>query len=137
MSGSTRAASWATSYWSHKNTSHYDVVVPRVRRFRRPRELFVEGLLGPQRRLLAYVAVAGIVGGLVGAAYIGLLHLFQDGLWPTHWDTLPHLFILIGVGLAVGALPRVLGNPGDAALLVHTTHPSGGPQDIRDLRSLI
>jgi hypothetical protein len=46
-------------------------------RFRRPRELFVEGLLGEQRRLLAYVVVSGLVGGLVGAAYIGLLHLFQ------------------------------------------------------------
>jgi len=106
-------------------------------RFRRPRELFVEGLLGPQRRLLAYVAVAGIVGGLVGAAYIGLLHLFQDALWPTHWDTLSHLFILIGVGLAVGILTRFLGNPGDVELLVNNIHVLGGPEDIRDLRSLI
>ncbi|MBV9282996.1 MAG: chloride channel protein, partial [Acidimicrobiia bacterium] len=106
-------------------------------RFRRPRELFVEGLLGPQRRLLAYVAVAGIVGGLVGAAYIGLLHLFQDALWPTHWDTLPHLFILVGVGLAVGILTRLLGNPGDVELLVNNIHVLGGPEDIHDLRSLI
>jgi len=105
--------------------------------FRRPRELFIEGLLGTQRRLLAYVAVAGIVGGLVGAAYIGLLHLFQDVLWPTHWDTLPHLFILVGVGLAVGALTFVLGNPGDVELLVNNIHVLGGPEYIHDLRSLI
>ncbi|MBV8161997.1 MAG: chloride channel protein, partial [Acidimicrobiia bacterium] len=109
----------------------------RFLRFRRPRELFIEGLLGPQRRLLAYVAVAGIVGGLVGAAYLGLLHLFESGLWPTHWDTLPHLFILVGVGIAVGALTRLLGNPGDVELLVNNIHVSGGPQDIHDLRSLI
>jgi H+/Cl- antiporter ClcA len=86
---------------------------------------------------LAYVAVAGVVGGLVGAAYIGLLHLFQDALWPTHWDTLPHLFILIGVGLAVGVLTHFLGNPGDVELLVNNIHVLGGPEDIHDLRSLI
>ena len=107
------------------------------RRFLRPRQLFVEGLLGTQRRLLAYVVVAGLVGGLVGAAYIGLLHLLQDGLWPTHWDDLPHLFILVGVGVAVGVLTRLLGNPGDVELLVNNIHVSGGPQDIHDLRSLI
>jgi H+/Cl- antiporter ClcA len=101
------------------------------------RRLFVEGLLGQQRRLLAYVVVAGLVGGLVGAAYVGVLHLFQDGLWPTHWDTLPHLFILVGVGVAVGVLTRLLGNPGDVELLVNNIHVSGGPEDIRDLRSLI
>jgi H+/Cl- antiporter ClcA len=106
-------------------------------RLRKPRQLFVEGLLGAQRRLLAYVVVAGLVGGLVGAAYIALLHLFQEVLWPTHWDTLPHLFVLVGVGLAVGVLTRILGNPGDVELLVNNIHVSGGPQDIRDLRSLI
>ncbi len=109
----------------------------RLLQFRRQRELFVEGLLGRERRLLAYVAVAGLVGGLVGAAYIGLLHLFEDGLWPTHWDTLPHLLILVGVGVAVGILTRLLGNPGDVELLVNNIHVLGGPEDIRDLRSLI
>lgn len=111
----------------------------KARRFHfpRPRELFVEGLLGAQRRLLVYVALAGIVGGLVGAAYLGLLHLFQSGLWPTHWDTLPHLFILVGVGVAVGVITRILGNPGDVELLVNNIHVLGGPEDIHDLRSLI
>ena len=106
-------------------------------RLRKPRQLFVEGLLGAERRLLAYVAIAGLVGGLVGAVYIALLHVFQEILWPTHWDTLPHLFILIGAGVAVGVLTRVLGNPGDVELLVNNIHVTGGPQDIRDLRSLI
>jgi len=101
------------------------------------RRLFIEGLLGPQRRLLVYVALSGVMGGLVGAAYIGLLHLFQDGLWPTHWATLLHLFILVGVGIAVGALTRVLGNPGDVELLVNNIHVLGGPEEIHDLRSLI
>src|SRR5438045_3347375 len=117
---SPKAASSASSCWLHKNDSHYDVFVKgRFLHFRRPRELFIEGLLGPQRRLLVYVALAGVVGALVGAAYIGLLHLFQNGLWPTHWDTLPHLFILVGVGIAVGVLTRILGNPGDVELLVN------------------
>jgi len=112
------------------------VKAPRFR-IRRPRRLFVEGLLGPQRRLLVYVAFAGVVGALAGAVYIGLLHLFQDGLWPTHWATLPHLFILVGVGVAVGVITRLLGNPGDVELLVNNIHVLGGPEDIHDLRSLI
>src|SRR5436305_8435755 len=108
MSVSRRVASWARSCSSptkeQRNSSYYDpnsnygVFVKAGRlHFPRPRQLFVEGLLGQQRRLLAYVVVSGFVGGLVGAAYIGLLHLFQSGLWPTHWDTLPHLFVLVGV----------------------------------------
>jgi len=83
------------------------------------------------------VVLAGIVGGLVGAAYVSMLHLLQHGLWPTHWSTWPHLAILVGVGLVVGLLTHVLGNPGDVELLVNNIHVLGGPEDIRDLRSLI
>src|SRR4051812_41981732 len=100
---------------------------------RRPHRLFVEAFLGPRRRLFTFVVIVGLVGGLVGAGYVALLHLAQRALWPTHWATLPHLFILVGVGLTVGILTRVLGNPGDVELLVNNIHVLGGNEDIHDL----
>ena len=96
-----------------------------------------EALLGSRRRLLALVVVVGIGGGLIGAGFVGLLHLLQAVLWPNHWRSGPHFLILVGVGAAVAVLTRVLGNPGDVELLVNNIHVMGGPDDIRDLRSLL
>lgn len=103
----------------------------------RPRWLAREAFLGPRQRLLVLVVVVGLLGGAVGAAYVAALHAIERGLWPTHWSTAAHLGVLGGVGLAVGVLTRVLGNPGDVELLVDNIHVLGGPNDIRDLRSLV
>lgn len=103
----------------------------------RARRFSFEVLVGHQQRLLALVLVVGLAGGVIGAAFIGMLHLLQRGLAPDHWATLPHLFVLIGVGVAIALLTRVLGNPGDVELLVNNIHVTGGPNDLRDLRSLI
>jgi H+/Cl- antiporter ClcA len=103
----------------------------------RPRRLFVESILTGRRRLLTSVVAAGAVGGLVGAAYVGALHLVQRVLWPTHWRTLPHLFVLLGVGVAIAVATKVLGSPGDVELLVDNIHVEGGPKSLRNLRSLI
>jgi H+/Cl- antiporter ClcA len=94
--------------------------------------------LGARRPgLLPLVAAVGIIGGLVGAAFVGALSLLERGLWPAHTSTAAHLGILVGVGLAVGGLTHLLGSPGDVELLVNNIHVLGGPEDIRDLRSLI
>jgi H+/Cl- antiporter ClcA len=103
---------------------------------RRPR-LLVEALVTSQRRLLGMVLIVGVGGGLIGAAFVGTVHLLQRGLWPTHWSDVVHLFILVGVGVAVALLTRALGNPGDVELMVNNIHVLGGPEDISDLRSLI
>src|SRR5437763_9933428 len=108
-----------------------------VSRLRRPQRLFVEAFLGPRRRLFTLVLLVGIGGGLIGAAYVRTLHLLQDGLWPTHWSTRAHLLIMIAVGVLVGVLTKLLGNPGDVELLVNNIHALGGNEDVRDLRSLI
>ncbi|HJT37651.1 MAG TPA: chloride channel protein, partial [Actinomycetota bacterium] len=109
-----------------------------ARRARLPsRWLFVEGFVGPRRRMFALVIAVGAGGALVGAAYVAALHGLQHLLWPTHWSTGAHLWILAGAGVAVGVLTWLLGNPGDVELLVNNIHLLGGPEDVRDLRSLI
>jgi H+/Cl- antiporter ClcA len=104
---------------------------------RRPQRLFIEAFVGSRHRLFLLVCLTGVVGGLVGAAYVGMMKLLMRGLFPTHWDNGPHFFILAGVGVAVGLLTWILGNPGDVELLVNNIHVLGGSEDIRDLRSLI
>jgi H+/Cl- antiporter ClcA len=107
----------------------------QLRRFRG--RLIVENFLGPSRRLFALVIGVGFGGGLIGAAYVGTLHVLQRGLWPTHWANSTHLVILVAVGLAVGVLTKLLGSPGDVELLVNNIHVLGGSEDQRELRSLI
>ena len=68
---------------------------------------------------------------------MGTLHLLQRGLWPTHWDLLPHGLILVGVGIAVAVLIAVLGSPGDVELMVDNIHVVGGHDNVKMLRSLI
>jgi H+/Cl- antiporter ClcA len=102
-----------------------------------PARIFTAALFGPRLRLFALVVAVGAVGGLVGAAFVAALKLLERGLWPTHWSTWAHLFVLLGVGISVGVLTRVLGTPGDVELLVNNIHVLGGPEDVRDLRSLI
>jgi H+/Cl- antiporter ClcA len=88
-------------------------------------------------RFLLLVVSVGATGGLVGAAYVGALHLLERGLWPTHSSTGLHLLVLAGVGVAIGLLTHFLGTPGDVELLVNNIHVLGGAEDIRDLRALI
>src|SRR5438067_6462752 len=86
-------------------------------RVRRP-PFLVDALVRPRARVLALVLTVGAVGGLVGAAYLGVLNLLEHVLWPTHWSSRSHLLVLLGVGAAVGVLTRLLGTPGDVELLV-------------------
>jgi len=81
--------------------------------------------------------LVGAGGAVVGAAFVGTLHLLEQVLWPTHWANWTHLLVLIGVGVAVAGLIKVLGSPGDMELLVDNIHISGGPDDVRSLRALI
>jgi H+/Cl- antiporter ClcA len=86
---------------------------------------------------MGVVLGAGVLGGGVGALYLGLLHLLQRVLWPTHSGLLAHGAILVAVGAAVAVLTRLLGNPGDVELLVDNIHVAGGVDDLPQLPSLL
>jgi H+/Cl- antiporter ClcA len=104
---------------------------------RNGRRKLTETFANPRARLFSIVIVAGLCGGALGAAYLGLLHLLERGLWPTHWGLLSHAVILVLVGVAVTVLTRFLGSTGDVELLVDNIHVSGGAEDLRRLPSLV
>ena len=84
------------------------------------------------------VLVVGVGGGLIGAGFVGMIHLLQRVLWPTHWaDLSAPVHPGRASDLVVALLTRILGNPGDVELMVNNIHVLGGPDDISDLRSLI
>ncbi len=83
------------------------------------------------------VAVVGIGGGLVGAAYIAALHLLQRWLWPTHHGQAAILAILVAVGAAVALIAKLLGDSGNVELLVDNIHVLGGTDDVRRTIPLI
>lgn len=84
------------------------------------------------------VAAVGLVGGAVGAAYVSVLHLLERFLAPEqNGDGLTQVLVLVAVGIAIGVLVKVLGDPGDVELLVDNVHVDGGSRDARALRSLL
>lgn len=91
----------------------------------------------PRNRLLAIVVATGLVGGLVGAAYLAVLDVVADGLGPERWSPGLHVAVLAAVGLVVALLTRWLGNPSDVELLVDNIHVLGGAEEVRSLRSLL
>ena len=97
----------------------------------------IEGPTGSPLRLYGQVVIVGVLGAAAGATFVEALHLVQDVLWPTHWSNVGHLAVLVGVGVAVTACLKLLGTPGDVELLVNNIHVNGGPEERRDLRSLI
>jgi H+/Cl- antiporter ClcA len=83
------------------------------------------------------VVAVGVAGGATGAAYLAVLHLMTEVLGPEHRSSAAHVAVLVAVGVAIGALVRWLGDPGDVELLVDDIHVSGGRRDIRNLRTLL
>jgi H+/Cl- antiporter ClcA len=91
----------------------------------------------PTTPLLGPVVVTGLLGGAVGAAYLGLLHVLTRGLGPDRWSPGVHVGVLAGVGLAVAVLVRWLGRPADVELLVDDIHVDGGSPSLHRVRSLL
>lgn len=90
------------------------------------------------RRSVLLVAAVGLVGGAIGAAYVSILHLLERFLAPEHHEAaVGQILVLVAVGVAIGVLIKVLGDPGDVELLVDNVHVDGGSNDARALRSLL
>ena len=90
------------------------------------------------RTVLAWSAIVGAVGGLIGFAYLAILHGCEHVLGPQARGPWLHLVVMVVVGVAIGRLTKWLGSPGDIELLMDNVHVlENGKADVRQLRSLI
>jgi H+/Cl- antiporter ClcA len=79
----------------------------------------------------------GVGGGLLGALYVGTLHLLQRAIGPGVHSSTTQIAILAAAGLGVALIVRLGGETGDVELLVDNIHVLGGAEDVKRLRSLI
>ncbi len=90
------------------------------------------------RTVLAWSALVGACGGLLGFTYLAVLHGCEHVLGPAARDPWLHLLVMAGVGVVIGQLVRMLGSPGDIELLMDNVHVLDNRQaDVRQLRSLL
>jgi len=90
------------------------------------------------RTVLAWSALVGGGGGLVGFTYLAALHGLEHVVGPSVGAPWRHLAVMVGVGTAVGLLARYLGSPGDIELLFDNVHLlENGRAEVRQLRSLL
>lgn len=88
------------------------------------------------RRVLPLLAV-GVTAGLIGAAYLGALHLLQQWFWPDHNSMAIQSLLLVGVGLTIAATTRWLGPGSNVELLVDNIHVLGGAETDKGDRALV
>ena len=100
-------------------------------RFSESRRVLSERVVHLRSGLTLPVLIVGLGGGLIGAAYVGLLHLLQRWLWPTHHTLLVQLAILVVVGAVVTVITRTAGDSGNVEILVDNIHVLGGADDPR------
>src|SRR5699024_9844156 len=91
----------------------------------------------PRFRYLAAVTATGVVGGVVGALFLGALHRVDLVIGPGSHHGVTQLAILVTVGFLVAGIARLLGPAEDVDLLVDNIHVDGGARSLRHLRSLI
>jgi H+/Cl- antiporter ClcA len=101
------------------------------------RRFSLSDLIDQRNRLWPAVVMIGLVGGLVGAAYIEALRGLRYYLWPTHHPHWQQWLLLLAVGAVIAVLVQLIGEPGDTELLVDNIHMSGGAEDTRSLWSLV
>ncbi len=88
------------------------------------------------RRVLPLVFV-GVAAGLIGAAYLGALHLLQHWLWPDRNPVAVQSLLLVGTGVVIALVTRWLGPGGDVELLVDNIHVLGGAETEKGDRALV
>lgn len=92
-------------------------------------------------RILWMSALAGTVGGLTSAAYLGVLAFAERWMWPGSYHgyrgALVHAAVFLVTGCVISMLLGVLGDPGETGMLIDSVHGEGGPATLRELSSLV
>jgi H+/Cl- antiporter ClcA len=82
-------------------------------------------VFGVRPRMVGLVALVGLGGGAIGAAYLRVLRSVTNVLGPDHWSAVAHIAVLAGIGASITLLVRALGRPADVELLVGNIHVPG------------
>ncbi len=100
--------------------------------------LRISGTAAIRARILWMSALAGAIGGLTSAAYLGVLALAERWMWPdSYHSALAHAAVFLVTGIAISILLSVLGDPGETGVLIGSVHDDGGPATLRPLSSLV
>lgn len=94
-------------------------------------------VFGDLERIFPHILFVGAACGIIGLVYLKLLAILSGWLAPEHHLPVVHIFVMAGIGLFIGILIKVLGNPGDVELLVNNIHLLGGQNEFKNIRSLI
>ena len=93
---------------------------------------------GVRLRLVVAIVVAGIAGGIFGAAYLWTLDRVNDAVGPGRWSEAAQVVVLVFAGVLLTTLVHFLGRPADVELLVDNIHvPGAGSDSPARLRSLL
>lgn len=80
---------------------------------------------GVRLRMVAAIVLVGSAGGLFGAVYLWTLDRLTEVLGHDGRSGVAHLFVMVGVGVAVVVVIRLAGRPGGVELLVDNIHLPG------------
>lgn len=83
------------------------------------------------------ITLVSLIGSFVGCIFIATMHFLEIILGPHAHGTVPHLLVMVSVGLTIVVLKKWLGDPGDINLLVDNIHVTGGRANIQEIKSLI
>jgi H+/Cl- antiporter ClcA len=90
-----------------------------------------------RQRALVLEGVVGLIGGIVGAAYLAVLHVATAWIGPDASAPLRSSVVLVVTGVVVALGTRLLGPTGNVELLVDNIHVRGGAEGVRETRSMV
>lgn len=88
-------------------------------------------------QVLLPAIVVGLASGLVGVAYLAVLHLLSEAIGPGVHSAVVQGVVLVGAGAAVAVGARLLGPTGNVELLVDNIHVLGGAEGVRQTRAMV
>ncbi|MFV0317382.1 MAG: chloride channel protein [Microthrixaceae bacterium] len=81
--------------------------------------------------------IVGISAGVIGAIYLGALHILQRWFWPDNTSLLLQTILLVATGILISGVTRWLGPGGNVELLVDNIHVLGAASTDKGDRALV
>ena len=88
-------------------------------------------------QVLVPAIVVGTASGVVGVAYLAVLHVLTERIGPGGNGPVLQGVVLVSAGVVVAVGTRLLGPSGNVELLVDNIHVLGGAEGVRETRSMV